>query len=111
MRVCRGAKQIIFALGPPRNVRRVAEGLDEAVRAIQAFLDGEAVWDEEKADEESYPRLFTAKSAKDAKKKPRQYRMTSCNTSLVKHPNTQCSCSFRRKVSLFLSPRSLRSLR
>jgi hypothetical protein len=31
----------------------VAAGLDEAVRGIHAFLDGETVWDEERADEES----------------------------------------------------------
>ena len=37
-----------------RNVRRVAEGLDEAVSGVQAFLDGETVWDEERADEEDY---------------------------------------------------------
>jgi hypothetical protein len=39
---------------PDRNARRVADSLDEAVRGVQAFLDGETVWDEERADEESY---------------------------------------------------------
>jgi len=39
---------------PDRNARRVANGVDEAVRGIHAFLDGETVWDEERADEESY---------------------------------------------------------
>src|SRR5260370_42520682 len=53
MRVWRGAKQIIFVLGPPWNVRRVADGVDEAVRGGHDFLDGETVWDEERADEES----------------------------------------------------------
>ena len=37
-----------------RNARRVADGVDEAVRGIHDFLDGETVWDEERADEESY---------------------------------------------------------
>jgi hypothetical protein len=37
-----------------RFVRRVADGLDEAVRGVHEFLDGETVWDEERADEESY---------------------------------------------------------
>jgi hypothetical protein len=36
----------------PKRVRRVADGLDEAIRGIHDFLDGEEVWDEEKADEE-----------------------------------------------------------
>jgi hypothetical protein len=39
---------------PNRNARRLADSLDEAVRGIRAFLDGETVWDEEKADEEDY---------------------------------------------------------
>ena len=37
---------------PVRNARRVADGLEEAIRGVHAFLDGKAVWDEEKADEE-----------------------------------------------------------
>jgi len=36
---------------PDRNARRVADGLDDAVRGVQAFLNGETVWDEEKADD------------------------------------------------------------
>jgi hypothetical protein len=39
---------------PDRNARRVADGVDEAVRGVHDFLDGETVWDEEKADEEDY---------------------------------------------------------
>ena len=37
---------------PDRNARRVADGLDEAIRGVHDFLDHEDVWDEEKADEE-----------------------------------------------------------
>jgi hypothetical protein len=37
-----------------RNARRVADGVDDAVRSVHDFLDGETVWDEEKADEEFY---------------------------------------------------------
>jgi hypothetical protein len=35
-----------------RNVRRVADGLAEAIQGVLDFLDGEEVWDEEKANEE-----------------------------------------------------------
>jgi len=35
-----------------RNVRRVTDGLDEAIQGVLDFLDGEEVWDEEKANEE-----------------------------------------------------------
>jgi hypothetical protein len=44
---------------PDRNARRVADSLDEAVRGVQAFLDGETVWDEEKADAEFYEDTLT----------------------------------------------------
>ncbi len=37
---------------PDRNARRVADGLEEAIRGVRDFLDHEEVWDEEKADEE-----------------------------------------------------------
>ncbi len=42
-----------------RNVRRVADGLEEAIRGVHAFLDGKAVWDEEKADAEFYEDTLT----------------------------------------------------
>jgi hypothetical protein len=38
----------------------VADGLEEAVRGVHDFLDGETVWDEEKADEEFYEDTLTA---------------------------------------------------
>src|SRR5260221_12806363 len=36
---------------PDRNARRVAGSLEETVRGVQDFLNGETVWDEEKADD------------------------------------------------------------
>jgi hypothetical protein len=44
---------------PDRNARRVADGLDEAIRRVHDFLDGEEVWDEEKADAETYEDALT----------------------------------------------------
>ncbi|HUE15925.1 MAG TPA: hypothetical protein VMR25_17270 [Planctomycetaceae bacterium] len=44
---------------PDRNVRRVADGLDEAIRGVHDFLDGEEVWDEEKAGAEFYEDALT----------------------------------------------------
>jgi hypothetical protein len=37
----------------------VADGLDEAIRGVHDFLDGEEVWDEEKAGEEYYEDTLT----------------------------------------------------
>jgi len=37
----------------------VADGLDEAIRSVHNFLDGEEVWDEEKADAEFYEDTLT----------------------------------------------------
>jgi hypothetical protein len=37
---------------PDRNARRVTDDLDEAIQGVLDFLDGEEVWDEEKANEE-----------------------------------------------------------
>jgi hypothetical protein len=42
-----------------RNARRVADGLDEAIQGVHDFLDGEAVWNEEKADGEFYEDSLT----------------------------------------------------
>jgi hypothetical protein len=42
-----------------RNARRVADGLDEAIRGGHDFLDHEEVWDEEKADAEFYEDALT----------------------------------------------------
>jgi hypothetical protein len=44
---------------PDRNARRVADGLDEAIRGVHDFLDHEEVWDEEKAGEEFYEDAMT----------------------------------------------------
>jgi hypothetical protein len=44
---------------PDRNARRVADGPDEAIRGVHAFLDGEEVWDEEKAVGEFYEDSLT----------------------------------------------------
>jgi hypothetical protein len=44
---------------PDRNTRRVADGLDEAIRGVHDFLDGEEVWDEEKSGEEFYEDTLT----------------------------------------------------
>lgn len=37
----------------------MADGLDEAIRGVHAFLDHKEVWDEEKADEEFYEDTLT----------------------------------------------------
>jgi hypothetical protein len=37
----------------------VSDGLDESVRGINAFLNAETVWDEEKADAEWYEDTLT----------------------------------------------------
>jgi hypothetical protein len=44
---------------PDRNACRAADGLDEAIRGVHDFLDGEEVWDEEKAGEEFYEDALT----------------------------------------------------
>jgi hypothetical protein len=50
-RVCAGAGR--------RGPAWVADSVDEAVRGVQAFLAGETVWDEEKADAEWYEDTLT----------------------------------------------------
>ena len=44
---------------PDRSARRVADGLDEAIRGVHDFLDGEEVWDEEKSGGEFYEDSLT----------------------------------------------------